>query len=331
MIIKNKNKLKLRSINKILVLGLILIVLVGLFGSMANIHASSTNPNEACNSKDNPTNKPCVQPYVLLAPLSPELAKDGFNPAGDNVLGTYLNLMLKIFIGLCAVLSVIMIVIGGIEYMTSELVSSKEAGKERMTHAILGLLVALGAYALLNTINPNLLKTDLGSLKNVTVDVELKNDSVWQSTGSDGKYTNGGLKYTPGEAWINNGTTQGRAGVPKSAAELSQLNVKVYNAECATVGQASCTSTAGLDLSILTTIHNKCPACDMSLQGGVEFWAHGGSTGGTSHGIGSPTVDLGLTTNLGNYIKGGTQIAPDRWTRDGVSYFYEGNHWHVYK
>ncbi|HEY4494095.1 MAG TPA: hypothetical protein VJB95_01525, partial [Candidatus Paceibacterota bacterium] len=68
--------------------------------------------------------------------------------------------MIKIIIGLSAVMAVVMIVLGGIEYMTSELVSSKENGKQRITNAIFGLVIALGAYALLNTINPDLLKTD---------------------------------------------------------------------------------------------------------------------------------------------------------------------------
>ena len=68
--------------------------------------------------------------------------------------------MIKIFIGLCAVLSVVMIVIGGIEYMTSELAHSKEDGKNRIMQAILGLLIALGSWALLNTINPDLLNSE---------------------------------------------------------------------------------------------------------------------------------------------------------------------------
>ena len=53
--------------------------------------------------------------------------------------------MIKIIIGLCAVLAVIMIVIGGLEYMTSELTESKAHGKESIKNAILGLLLALGA------------------------------------------------------------------------------------------------------------------------------------------------------------------------------------------
>lgn len=136
-----------------------------------------------------PTKSPTPGPleYKLLAPLPCESGTPGcvcendkcelksFDPgtmAGDNTaLGRYLNLMIKIFIGLCAVFAVVMIVIGGMEYMTSELAHSKEAGKERIWQAILGLLIALGAYALLNTINPKLLETDLKSLKSIIITV----------------------------------------------------------------------------------------------------------------------------------------------------------------
>ncbi len=109
--------------------------------------------------------------YQLLAPLPCPTPNSGacddkgklstFNPAQDNNLGAYLNIMIKVFIGICAVLSVVMIVMGGLEYMTSELSHSKEAGKEKISQAIFGLLIALGAYVLLFTINPDLLRSDL--------------------------------------------------------------------------------------------------------------------------------------------------------------------------
>jgi len=120
--------------------------------------------------------------YNLLAPLPCEGTietgcVDGkltnFDPAQASNLGVYLNLMITLFIGICAVLAVIMIVMGGIEYMTSELISNKEEGKKRITNAVFGLLLALGSWTLLNTINPDLLNTSLSSLINVEVSVEL--------------------------------------------------------------------------------------------------------------------------------------------------------------
>ena len=123
--------------------------------------------------------------YHLLAPLPCRTGdancKGGlisdFNPAQANNIGGYLNLMITTFIGICAVLAVIMIVVGGIEYMTTELISTKEAGKERIRNAIFGLLLALGAYAILFTINPSILKTDLSSLTTQAVSVDVGGES----------------------------------------------------------------------------------------------------------------------------------------------------------
>jgi len=84
----------------------------------------------------------------------------------------YLNVMIQIFIGLAAVLSMIMIVMGGIEYMTSELVSTKQAGKDRIRNAVLGLILALGSYAILNTLNPDLLDVSLSNVREVEVTIE---------------------------------------------------------------------------------------------------------------------------------------------------------------
>ncbi len=96
--------------------------------------------------------------YELLAPL-PGLGSIDTLPSDTNPcpFGKYLNIIIRLFLGICAVLAMVMIVAGGIEYMTSELGSSKEAGKGKITHAILGLILALGAYAILNTLNPQLL------------------------------------------------------------------------------------------------------------------------------------------------------------------------------
>ncbi len=132
-----------------------------------------TDPKIKTGSAIQPVNNFSTTEYKFLSPLPCQQGSPGcvqnaagkwemqiINLQGDNVLGKYLNLMLKIFIGLCAVMAVVMIVMGGLEYMTSELISSKEEGKSKITGALFGLVIALGAYALLNTINPDLLKSD---------------------------------------------------------------------------------------------------------------------------------------------------------------------------
>ncbi|MEK7569430.1 MAG: pilin [Patescibacteria group bacterium] len=102
--------------------------------------------------------------------------------SGNDALGKYLNTIIRLAIGIAAVLAVVMIVMGGIQYMTTELTHSKEAGKERIRNAILGLLVALGAYLILNTINPKLLSTEL-VIDPVSIDYVYGNSAVVKSSG----------------------------------------------------------------------------------------------------------------------------------------------------
>ncbi len=122
--------------------------------------------------------KKCVQVYKLLQPLPRGDGTDfkTFNTSQKDAFGNYLNILIKIFIGICAVLAMIMIVIGGIEYMTSELISGKAEGKERITNAIFGLLLALGSYAILNTINPQLLDVSLSGLKSAQVQTQTQEE-----------------------------------------------------------------------------------------------------------------------------------------------------------
>ncbi|MBP6883796.1 MAG: lytic murein transglycosylase [Candidatus Pacebacteria bacterium] len=145
---------------------IIVLVAIGSYGA-SNVLASPTNTSETCvyGSGANPddpntaSNKPCTQPYKLLAPLGETKTV----PVGEtNALGGYINTIITLVIGIAAVLAMVMIVMGGIEYMTSELISSKEAGKQRINNAILGLLIALGAWLILYTINPDLLNTNVG-------------------------------------------------------------------------------------------------------------------------------------------------------------------------
>src|SRR3989338_8288416 len=91
--------------------------------------------------------------YCVLAPLSSETTEIGPN----FKLGDYARLILRIGIGLAALLSVLMIVVGGMRWMISDVVGDKEVGKNMITNAIGGLLLVLGAWALLNTINPDIL------------------------------------------------------------------------------------------------------------------------------------------------------------------------------
>jgi len=127
-----------------------------------------------------PTNIPPEEPpvktdttYTPLAPLPGFPEEFDTLPSKTNQcpFGNYLNIMIKLVIGIAAVLAMVMIVMGGIEYMTSDLISSKEAGKDTIKNALLGLFIALGAYLILNTINPKLLSACLDNLPVATIEI----------------------------------------------------------------------------------------------------------------------------------------------------------------
>ncbi len=99
--------------------------------------------------------------YTPLAPLPGigDLAPNGVGPPSPTVssLPDYLVAIFKLTLGLAAVMAVVQITIGGVEYMSTDAISGKENGKERITQAIYGLLLAIGAWLILYTVNPKTL------------------------------------------------------------------------------------------------------------------------------------------------------------------------------
>lgn len=101
--------------------------------------------------------------YTPLAPLPGTLSGD------TTSLKDYLPGIFKLAIGIAGVLAVIQIIIGGLQYMSTDAIGNKNAGRERITAAIGGLLLALGAYIILNTISPNFVNLNI-NIKPVNVE-----------------------------------------------------------------------------------------------------------------------------------------------------------------
>ena len=79
----------------------------------------------------------------------------------ESSLGNYLSLIFKTLIGLAGGISVLNIVIGGFEYILSEVPGVKTSGKERIRNSLVGLILALAAWLILYTINPDLVNLSL--------------------------------------------------------------------------------------------------------------------------------------------------------------------------
>lgn len=92
-----------------------------------------------------------VQP-VVLEPIP------GVTQGNDFSFATMMRGLFQALLGLGAILAVLMLVIGGIQYMTGEALNTKEQAREKIRNAILGLLLLFGSVLILQTINPNLLQ-----------------------------------------------------------------------------------------------------------------------------------------------------------------------------
>ncbi|MCC7436799.1 hypothetical protein IT402_02920 [Candidatus Nomurabacteria bacterium] len=108
--------------------------------------------------------------YRLLAPipgmvalLDPELCQleQTRNPGQICDINAFLNFLLSLAIGAAAVVLVVRIIISGYGYMVSDIPFVKAKLKGNFIEALIGLVVALSAYLILNTINPRLVSNDV--------------------------------------------------------------------------------------------------------------------------------------------------------------------------
>jgi len=97
--------------------------------------------------------------YELLAPIG---ATSSLQFGSGSTIGGYVNLFVGIMIGIATLLTVVMLVVGGVQYMTTDALAGKTNARETITKALLGLLLALGSFLILKTINPNLLNVEPG-------------------------------------------------------------------------------------------------------------------------------------------------------------------------
>ena len=94
------------------------------------------------------------------------------NSDPTDLLAIYLEWLIKLSVIIGSILAVVYIIIGGLEYMTTDIFSKKSGAKERIENAIMGLIFLISGYLIFYTINPNILKLNfdykMGDGANVT-------------------------------------------------------------------------------------------------------------------------------------------------------------------
>lgn len=98
-----------------------------------------------------------VQDFVPLAPIS------GVKIGPNTTLPEYINSVFVVIISVAAMLAVLRIVTGGFKYIIEESVSAKGEARGVIQGAIIGLLLLLGSWIILTTINPQIV--DLSVLR----------------------------------------------------------------------------------------------------------------------------------------------------------------------
>ena len=156
--------------------------------------------------------------------------QSGTIKTGGSDLSPYLGGLYSFGVAAAAGLAVIMVIWGGIEYITSVAGEGKSGGKDKITSAILGLLLALGSYIILNTINKDLLKLsfDLKDAKELGVDLEVSDSSSYVDDFST--YNPSGYQGTPGNySYLNSLSNDNNGNVTFSAYGYAGDDTPDYN------------------------------------------------------------------------------------------------------
>ncbi|MFA6404629.1 MAG: pilin [Candidatus Paceibacterota bacterium] len=119
----------------------------------SNVYLPATQPTQTWQNTG--------KTYKLLEPL-PCLDSRMPDCKGGQIenidLGNFFQYAFNLLIALSAVAAVFMIVWGGFQYMTTDSSPGKSEGKEKFKNAIYGLLMVIGSFLILKTVNPKLVQ-----------------------------------------------------------------------------------------------------------------------------------------------------------------------------
>lgn len=103
-------------------------------------------------------------PTLLLAatppPYSPLVGIPGVTDPGLS-FGDYINALYALSISIAALMAVIKIIIAGMKYMLSDVVTSKSEAISDIQGAVFGLIIVISAVLILTVINPQLTTTNV--------------------------------------------------------------------------------------------------------------------------------------------------------------------------
>lgn len=247
-----------------------------------------------------------AEEYTLLAPLG-SMDKINMQPGGNSGLSVYLSWFFKFALAAAGILATTQIVIAGVQMIAST--ASEKArsdAKDRISDAVWGLILALGAYLILNTINPDLVRGTFGIEElRITVESPPEEEELIVGVNTDAiSPANGAWGYDQGI----------RAQIVDASDSLQNLLVCMRPKLSNGAGQISSIS----DGHIIGNLK----ACNSDYSSRCQHMFQSCHYGGKSGATKSEAVDFGDERNAAALIRAANEC--------GAGYAAnEGNHVHV--
>jgi hypothetical protein len=256
------------------------------------------------------------------APLAP-LPFPGLDGGSTPNLATYLQGIFRMLLIVAVVLSVVMIVIAGFQYVASSAnPQGKGEARKRLSGALIGLVLALGSWLLLDTVNPNFASNLSISIPMVSLDPDAPDPNFQGSQTSSGtrlcekgnhRLDNQdiffGITAWPNDA-LNRSTLQNAGIEINTSANCAGTN---YPSSCTSLYFNSGNSVIQTVINLKQVCDNASDSpCNITLTGGSECWLH------SSHGPERRVVDIRSNDPTFNawVVENATNVQSTRTSRD---------------
>jgi hypothetical protein len=187
------------------IVSILLFVLCSLFSFSAIAQAqgaTSTTSTSSGSGSGLPTTE--ERPFQPIVPqLGVDIPGVVFTPASEAggivsipYLAQYVNGVYRYLVAIVLIVSIVMVVYGGFRYLVGASMGDIQTGKKIIVDALAGMLITLGAYMILNTVNPATVNLSTLKLTNIVglTDFELESleadfgDSIAAPSGAPGEF-----------------------------------------------------------------------------------------------------------------------------------------------
>ena len=265
--------------------------------------------------------------YTVLAPLPGTYVGPCPATGCTTNFETYIPGLINWSMGIAAVMAFVVITMGGIMYMTTDAIYKKEDGRKWIEQAIWGLVLVIGAWVILNTINPQILKFTLTLPQ-----------PVISTIGAGGVVA--GVDMTEGQS-------QSHRQIGLDLRDSSSITTGGRE-ECSKTRTTNCVNLNNLQapvISGLKKLKTECPRCSITITGGTEPGHSVGSAHHTGRAV-DLAVDLRKDYNdplIAKIIGSEKLLSCKKYTNPNFTgtFLWEpqgvrcgdvassGNHWHV--